>query len=118
MGESLKVCAPLPLGVHLTICIVATIFYLYMFSKKKYPHHLMLVVAFDLTLIAQTNITRGTLAVLGIIEAVLIVLMIVSYVYVSRKNSPLKAEPEKVIHENIVDNAFENDDNNNENQYK
>jgi len=84
-----NVYAPFSLSVHLVICIVATLFYGYMFIRKKYSYYFTLILAFDLTLFTQMNISKSAFYFLTIIEIFLIILMLISMVRVSRKNKKL-----------------------------
>lgn len=102
--------APFSLTVHLVICIIATLFYGFMFVKKKHSHYFTLILAFDLTLFTQMNISRGAFFALAITEAFLIVLIIISLVRVKRINKKLMNAEKSDKKTDFVDDAF-NDNN-------
>lgn len=106
--------APFTLGIHLTFCIIATVFYLYMFITKKRSQYFSLLLAFDLTLITQFVSSRPVIICLGIAEVILIVLAVSSSISYSRKDKKdaLKTQnkPKDNQKINVIDDAFKKQD--------
>ncbi len=85
--------APFDLGTHIIICLIATLFYGFMYFRTKKSYFFTMILAFDLTLITQMAIDQTTFYVLAFGELFLILLMIFSYVKTK------KAEKEKALEE-------------------
>lgn len=102
--------APFSLPIHLAICIVATLFYGYMFMTKKHSHYFTIILAFDITLLTQMNISKIAFYSVTVTEMFLIALIITSLIRIKVKNK--KSIKDEVTDEkiDIVDNAFNNED--------
>lgn len=59
---------PLPLGMHLGFCIIATIVYILEIYRKKSLHYLFLMLAVDATLLMQAFPNSTMVAVLAVME--------------------------------------------------
>ena len=77
--------APFNLGFHLFFCIVATIFYAYMFRRKHFRHYIYLIFAIDFTLVSQFFPDSRVIFALGILEIILLILIFISMARVSSK---------------------------------
>lgn len=95
-----NVYAPFSLGVHLVICIIATLFYGYMYIKKKRSHYFTLILAFDITLFTQMDISKTAFYILAFVELFLIILMIISLLNTKRKEHIASKKTD------VIDNAF------------
>ncbi len=112
MIENLNVYAPFPLGIHLTICIIATLFYGYMYARKRYVHYFVLIPAFDLTLLTQMQISKTAFYVVATIELLMIGVIIWSMISVARdkKEKPESVDAPKVENDtDVIDKAFDDD---------
>lgn len=128
-----NVYTPLSLRAHFIFCMIATVLYLALFYRRGSWHYLAVMAAVDATFATQTSLcsTSRSIAVLGVIETVLLVLALVLYIRF-KKNQPagekeaakLKAaqiDEENERRQNVeklqqakdskfVDGAFEDDD--------
>lgn len=68
-NSTLKNLCTLPMGMHLTFCIIATIVYIIQYARKKSLHYILMLIAFDLTFITQIYVSQPLLIVLAIAEA-------------------------------------------------
>ncbi|ADU23527.1 MULTISPECIES: hypothetical protein [Ruminococcus] len=68
-----NVFTPFPFGMHLGFCIVATIVYGIYFIKQKTTHHMLMLLACDLTFLTQINTSKPALTFLFIAEIVLLI---------------------------------------------
>jgi len=110
--------APFSLGFHLFFCIVATIFYAYLFKRRHYKHYLYLIFAIDFTLISQFVPIGRVIFCLGILEVIFLILIFTSMAQVSikmkkldKRNMELKKERALNLknEKEEIDNAFSDD---------
>ena len=82
---------PLGATAHLVFCIIATIVYLLQFYRRGSWHYILIMLAVDLTFLTQTPACKGQsgVAVLGILEALVLVGAFIVYLPYGKK---LKAE--------------------------
>lgn len=87
--------APFPLAVHVTFCIIATIFLIYQLFRRKRLYYVFFVIGVDLSLLTQAIKKYNGIAILGIIELILFILT-VTFMIIKPKNEreALKAEKE------------------------
>lgn len=121
-----NVYTPLPIKMHLGLCIIATVLYLVQYYRKGSLHYLILMLAIDLTFFTQTQMCheKGFINLLGWAEAVLLIAAMISYIFYSKKlkaaNAAAEAEADaeeerrrtaerlQAEHDkNVVENAFE-----------
>lgn len=101
--------APFSFPFHLIICIVATLFYGYMFMRKKHSHYFTLILAFDITLLTQMNISKTAFYSITVTEMLLIALIIISLVRVNMNNKKRIRQQGIDKKVNVIDNAFKDD---------
>ena len=82
---------PLNPTTHVVFCIIATIVYLLQFYRRGSWHYILIMLAVDLTFLTQTPVCRGqsSVAVLGAIEAVVLIAAFIVYLPYGKK---LKAQ--------------------------
>ena len=71
-NSTLKSLCTLPMTMHLTFCIIATLVYSIQFIRKKSLHYILMLIAFDLTFITQIYVSEPLLIVLAVAEAALL----------------------------------------------
>ncbi len=84
-----NVYAPLPLGIHVVFCIIATAVYAALFARRKTYNYLCLMAAVDLTLMTQFFTDDPVIAALFIIE---VGLLAASAIYSFRASRKKKLE--------------------------
>lgn len=89
--------APFSIPFHIIFCVIATIFYLYMYNKKGYRHYMYLIFAIDFTFFSQVFPNKTFMFFLGIVEIILLVLIFTSMIKVSKKN--------KLAQKNAINNT-------------
>lgn len=111
--------APFALPIHLVFCIIATIFYAYMYKRKGYKHYFYLIFAIDLTLISQFYPDGNVIFALGIFEIILLVLIFHSIFKIStqkKREEKMKNSIGNDVNKNleydkdIIDDAFFDDE--------
>ena len=71
-GKLQNVYAPLPLGVHIGFCLIATALYIVLFQRRKTYNYLCLLAAVDLTLIPQFATQSAVIGTLFFVEIALL----------------------------------------------
>ncbi len=68
--------APFPFPFHLTYCIIATVVLFLQMKRKDITYYKPMIIAIDFTLIAQITENQTAILVLGIFEAIMVVVII------------------------------------------
>lgn len=110
--------APFDLSFHLFFCIAATLIYAVQFFRKGYPHYILMIIAIDITLVAQFTASEKHIIILGIVEILLlaVIFILMARISLKRKRANLLAlrdnnsSPKTPRKKHFVDDAF--DDNN------
>ncbi len=87
-----NVYTPLPLYVHLTFCIIATVLYLVQFYRKKTFHYVFLMIAVDLTFLTQYITSSAFITTLGVLEVGLLIAAGVTSFKYSKEQKRLNAQ--------------------------
>ncbi len=117
---------PLPLKMHIGLCILATILYLIQYYRKGSWHYLLLMIGIDLTYLTQTNLCykKGFIPILGVAEGLILLGALLTYLSFAKKEKAKHAaaaaaadeaderrknvEKEQAkLDKNVVDSAFE-----------
>lgn len=87
---------PLPLGMHLAFCLIATAVFAAIYLRKKDISHLIWALLCDSTLILQFYNDRITASAVGICEIAM--LLILAWLWVGRKKAEkLKAAQKEAL---------------------
>ena len=117
---------PLPLKMHIGLCIIATVLYLIQYRRRGSWHYILLMIGIDLTYLTQTSLCykTGFIPALGVAEGLILAGALVTYKQFSKKEKEKRAaaaaaadeaderrkavEKEQAkIDKNVVDSAFE-----------
>lgn len=104
-----NVYAPLPLGMHIGFCVLATVLYAVLYMRRRKPSYLCLLVAVDLTIVTQFLTHSAVIATLFAAEVCLLAACVVFSIKASKQK---KAEAGSVgTHDDdAVDTAFEDEE--------
>ncbi|MDE5583441.1 MAG: hypothetical protein K2J08_07030 [Ruminococcus sp.] len=69
---------PFPFRIHLVFCIIAVVFFVFRFIKKKLPYQIIMAVAIPASLMIWISNSRSLFYGVGIAEAVLLLCAFVS----------------------------------------
>ena len=91
---------PLPLGMHIGFCIIATIVYILEIYRKKSRHYIFMMLAVDATLLMQVFPNSTMVVILAIIEALLLgAAGVMAYMEHKKNKLEQQAEAEKTAAE-------------------
>lgn len=91
---------PLPLGMHIGFCIIATIVYILEIYRKKSRHYFFMMLAVDATLLMQVFPNSTMVVILAIIEALLLgAAGVMAYMEHKKNKLEQQAEAEKTAAE-------------------
>ena len=104
-----NVYAPLPLGMHIGFCVLATILYAVLYMRRRKPSYLCLLAAVDLTVVTQFWTHSAVIATLFAAEVCLLTACIV-FSYKAAKQNKLEIAAAGAPEEDAVDGAFEDEE--------
>ena len=91
---------PLPLGMHVGFCIIATIVYILEIYRKKSKHYIFMMLAVDATLMMQVFPNSTMVVILAIMEALLLgAAGVMAYMEHKKNKLEQQAEAEKTAAE-------------------
>ncbi len=82
---------PFPLSLHLIFCCVSLLFFVYRFIKEKSPYQIIMAVAIPFSLVIWLASSKSLFYTVGIIEAILLVVALVTYIIGEKKKNNKKA---------------------------
>ena len=104
-----NVYAPLPLGIHIGFCIIATIVYALLYMRRRSYNYLCLLAAVDLTIVTQFFPEDGVITALFIVEIGLLAACVIYSVRESKAKKAAAAEAEAEKYKKLRDEAGKKD---------